>query len=413
MVLFNYATRELTAKIVYYGAGLCGKTTNLEYVHKSLPEKTRGKMLSLATQTDRTLFFDFLPVDLGSVRGMKTRVQLYTVPGQVFYDATRKLVLKGADGVVFVVDSQKEMLESNLDSWENLKQNLMENNLDINSIPMVVQYNKRDLPNILPIRDLDEKINILNAPSFEAIALSGMGVQETLKGVAKIVLKSLSKKYGRRGEEEEGAEEAVNEEASVSVPVLTALPPDDAVELSALEEEVKELPNADELEVGEEALHLEPIESIEDSPMLGEVEDVVELQEIREEEPEELSEIHEEVLESPPQEMEEKMELPPEAPKKTTRKKRTNVDEIFAEVAKKSGSSLSVDPSLLVDSLRKSATKKPDLKTVDMSAEKANQSAPAKATISGVDHPVDITITRDGQDIKLNLTITLRVRFED
>src|SRR5215471_16187326 len=134
MVLFNYATRELTAKVVYYGPGLCGKTTNLEYIHKALPEKSRGKMLSLATQTDRTLFFDFLPLDLGSVKGMKTRVQLYTVPGQVFYDATRKLVLKGADGVVFVADSQKEMMQSNLESWENLKQNLKENSLDINTI---------------------------------------------------------------------------------------------------------------------------------------------------------------------------------------------------------------------------------------------------------------------------------------
>src|SRR5438067_9375705 len=153
MVLFNYATRELTAKVVYYGPGLCGKTTNLEFIHKNLPEKSRGKMLSLANQNDRTLFFDFLPIDLGSVKGMKTRVQLYTVPGQVFYDATRKLVLKGADGIVFVVDSQKEMLESNLESWENLKQNLKENSLDINAIPIVLQYNKRDLPNVMSVKE--------------------------------------------------------------------------------------------------------------------------------------------------------------------------------------------------------------------------------------------------------------------
>src|SRR5262245_12306298 len=197
MVLFNYATRELTAKVVYYGPGLCGKTTNLEFIHKNLPEKTRGKMLSLATQTDRTLFFDFLPIDLGSIKGMKTRVQLYTVPGQVFYDATRKLVLKGADGVVFVVDSQKELMESNLESWENLKDNLRENNLDIESIPLVIQYNKRDLPNVLPVRDLDKKINEVKAPYFEAIAINGQGVQDTLKGITKVVLNAISQKYMR------------------------------------------------------------------------------------------------------------------------------------------------------------------------------------------------------------------------
>src|SRR5262245_35725335 len=195
MVLFNYATRELTAKVVYYGPGLCGKTTNLEFIHKNLPEKTRGKMLSLATQTDRTLFFDFLPIDLGSIKGMKTRVQLYTVPGQVFYDATRKLVLKGADGIVFVVDSQKEMLNSNLESWQNLKQNLAENNLDINSIPIVIQYNKRDLPNVLPVKQLDSKINDVKAESFDAVAISGKGVQETLKGIAKLVLVNLAQRF--------------------------------------------------------------------------------------------------------------------------------------------------------------------------------------------------------------------------
>lgn len=201
MVLFNYATRELTAKIVYYGPGLCGKTTNLEYIHKSLPEKTRGKMLSLATQTDRTLFFDFLPIDLGSVKGMKTRVQLYTVPGQVFYDATRKLVLKGADGVVFVADSQREMFDSNLESWENLRQNLQENGLDINTIPMVVQMNKRDLPNVMPVKELNQKLNEVGVPYYEAVAITGKGVQETLKGIAKVVLENLSQKYTKEGKE--------------------------------------------------------------------------------------------------------------------------------------------------------------------------------------------------------------------
>src|SRR5512138_3136711 len=141
MVLFNYSTKELTAKVVYYGPGLCGKTTNLQWIHEKLPIKNKGKMLSLATETDRTLFFDFLPIELGAIRGMKTKIQLYTVPGQVFYDATRKLVLKGADGVVFVADSQKEMMDSNLDSWQNFEANLKENGLDIHTIPLVIQYN--------------------------------------------------------------------------------------------------------------------------------------------------------------------------------------------------------------------------------------------------------------------------------
>lgn len=208
MVLFNYATRELTAKIVYYGPGLCGKTTNLEYIHKSLPEKSRGKMLSLATQTDRTLFFDFLPIDLGSVKGMKTRVQLYTVPGQVFYDATRKLVLKGADGVVFVADSQREMMTSNLESWDNLKQNLAENGLDINTIPVVMQMNKRDLPNVMPVKELNQKLNEVGAPYYEAVAINGKGVQETLKGIAKVVLESLAQKYTKEGKEAKDASSA-------------------------------------------------------------------------------------------------------------------------------------------------------------------------------------------------------------
>src|SRR4026209_327126 len=236
MVLFNYATRELTAKVVFYGPGLCGKTTNLDYIHKTLPEKSRGKMLSLATQTDRTLFFDFLPLDLGSIKGMKTRVQLYTVPGQVFYDATRKLVLKGADGIVFVADSQKEMMQSNLDSWENLKQNLIENNLDINNIPLVIQYNKRDLPNVLPVKDLNKRFNVLKVPFFEAIALTGMGVQETFKGIAKVVMAQLSKKYGKPDEVAAVMKEEA-EKAKVAAPVG-----DQTMDLSDLDEEVQELP---------------------------------------------------------------------------------------------------------------------------------------------------------------------------
>ena len=196
MVLFNAATKELTAKIVYYGPGLCGKTTNLQHVYDTLPGEGRGKMLSLATQTDRTLFFDFLPIELGTIRGMKTRIQLYTVPGQVFYDATRKLVLRGADAVVFVADSQAPALESNKESFQNLITNLKDQGTDLEKIPHVIQWNKRDTPNALPVETLDREINLFGAPTFEACAMRGEGVKETLTGVAKLVLKSLAERYG-------------------------------------------------------------------------------------------------------------------------------------------------------------------------------------------------------------------------
>ncbi|MCB1045152.1 MAG: hypothetical protein KDC35_19575 [Acidobacteria bacterium] len=196
MVLFNYATKELTAKVVYYGPGLCGKTSNLQYIYDTLPDVSKGKMLSLATKTDRTLFFDFLPIDLGSIRGMKTKIQLYTVPGQVFYDTTRKLVLKGADGVVFVADSQEPMLEANIDSFDNLITNLKEQNQDLSTVPHVIQYNKRDMKNALTIEQLEKEVNRFNMPHFEAIAVKGDGVFETLKGISKLVLKNLTAKYG-------------------------------------------------------------------------------------------------------------------------------------------------------------------------------------------------------------------------
>jgi len=202
MVLFNYATKELTAKVVYYGPGLCGKTTNLQYIYDTLPETTKGKMLSLATKTDRTLFFDFLPIDLGNIRGMKTKIQLYTVPGQVFYDTTRKLVLKGADGVVFVADSQAPMLDANIDSFDNLITNLREQNQELETLPHVIQMNKRDMKNILSPEVMDEKVNRFNVPMFEAIATEGMGVFETLKGISKQVLKHLTQKYGLEPEKE-------------------------------------------------------------------------------------------------------------------------------------------------------------------------------------------------------------------
>ncbi len=196
MVLFNYSTKELTAKVVYYGPGLCGKTTNLQWIHERLPIKNKGKMLSLATETDRTLFFDFLPIEIGTIRGMKTRIQLYTVPGQVFYNATRRMVLKGADAVCFVCDSQEAMLDANLESYENMRQNLEANEIDPDEIPVVLQYNKRDLPNALPIEILNERMNPHNYPFYEAIAVKGAGVEDTLKAVTKLVFKSLSAKYG-------------------------------------------------------------------------------------------------------------------------------------------------------------------------------------------------------------------------
>lgn len=195
MVLFNYSTKELTAKVVYYGPGLCGKTTNLQYIHGNLPANVKGKMLSLATKTDRTLFFDFLPIDLGHIRGMKTRVQLYTVPGQVFYNETRKLVLKGADGIVFVADSQKQMIGANVESFKNLEENLKAHGLTLAEMPHVLQFNKRDLPKLASIEELNAAINRYNAPFYESVATTGIGVQDTLKAITKLVLVHLTQKY--------------------------------------------------------------------------------------------------------------------------------------------------------------------------------------------------------------------------
>jgi hypothetical protein len=196
MALLNHATKEITAKVVYYGPGLCGKTTNLEWIHEKLPIKNKGTMVSLATESDRTMFFDYLPIELGSVRGMKTRIQLYTVPGQVFYDSTRRMVLKGADAVVFVADSQEAMLDANVESLVSLRRNLLSNELDP-ELPMVLQYNKRDLPTALPLDTLNARLNPRNIPFYEAVAIQGKGVEETLVGVTVILFKSLAKLYGQ------------------------------------------------------------------------------------------------------------------------------------------------------------------------------------------------------------------------
>jgi hypothetical protein len=193
MSFINYSSREINCKIVYYGPGLCGKTTNLQYVYAKTNPEAKGKMISLATETERTLFFDFLPLSLGEIRGFKTRFHLYTVPGQVFYDASRKLILKGVDGVVFVADSQIERMEANLESVENLRVNLAEQGYDLSKVPYVVQYNKRDLPNIATVEELHRLINPTNVPEFQAVAPTGVGVFDTLKAVAKLVLTELKK----------------------------------------------------------------------------------------------------------------------------------------------------------------------------------------------------------------------------
>jgi signal recognition particle receptor subunit beta len=187
----NFAAREINCKIVYYGAGLGGKTTNLQVIYQKTADQQKGKMISLATETERTLFFDFLPLDLGSVRGFKTRIHLYTVPGQVFYDASRKLILRGVDGIVFVADSQEQRMDANVEALENLMSNLKEHGYDFNKIPYVLQLNKRDLPNILPIDILSTELRKKNEPIVEAVAFQGVGVFETLKEIAKQVLTEL------------------------------------------------------------------------------------------------------------------------------------------------------------------------------------------------------------------------------
>jgi signal recognition particle receptor subunit beta len=193
MTFINYMAREINCKIVYYGPGLCGKTTNLQFIYEKTNPQAKGKMISLATETERTLFFDFLPLSLGEIRGFKTRFHLYTVPGQVFYDASRKLILKGVDGVIFVADSQIERLEANQESVDNLRTNLAEQGYALEKLPYVVQYNKRDLPNVVPVEELRPLINPTGVPDYEACARTGPGVFETLKAVSKQVLNELKR----------------------------------------------------------------------------------------------------------------------------------------------------------------------------------------------------------------------------
>ncbi len=192
MSMINYASREINCKVVYYGTGLGGKTTNLEHIYSRVNPDTKGKMISLATETERTLFFDFLPLDLGEVKGFKTRFHLYTVPGQVYYNASRRLILKGVDGIVFVADSQKERAEANIEAMHNLYENLESYGYDLQSIPFVIQYNKRDLPNILPVEQIRAQLNPNGVPDHEGVATEGSGVFETLTSVSKLVVSALS-----------------------------------------------------------------------------------------------------------------------------------------------------------------------------------------------------------------------------
>jgi mutual gliding-motility protein MglA len=192
MSMINYASREINCKLVYYGTGLGGKTTNLEYIYSRVNPETKGKMISLATETERTLFFDFLPIDLGEIRGFKTRFHLYTVPGQVYYNASRRLILKGVDGLIFVADSQATRAEANIEAMHNLYENLETYGYDLQKIPFAIQYNKRDMPNILAVEELRSQINPMGVSDFEAIAIEGKGVFETLSNVSKLVVKNLS-----------------------------------------------------------------------------------------------------------------------------------------------------------------------------------------------------------------------------
>jgi signal recognition particle receptor subunit beta len=197
MVQINFALKEVNCKVVYYGPGMSGKTTNLEIVHQKAPDENKGELTSISTDGDRTLFFDFMPLDLGNVAGMRTKFQLYTVPGQVYYNSTRKLVLQGVDGVIFVADSDPEKMDENLESYANLIENLAEYGKDVRELPHVIQYNKRDLPNALPVEEIDRQLNKFGVPTFEAVAYTGEGVFPTLKTLAAMVLESIEKIDGR------------------------------------------------------------------------------------------------------------------------------------------------------------------------------------------------------------------------
>ena len=238
MALFNYATRELSAKIVYYGPGLSGKTTNIEMVHKLLRPEQKGRLISLPTETDRTLFFDFLPIELGQIKGFKVRFHLYTVPGQVFYNATRRLVLQGVDGVVFVADSQREMINGDMESLKNLMDNLSSYGKKLEELPFVLQYNKRDLRNVAPVAELDTALNLLHVPTFEAVAPTGKGVAETLVAISRRVFAHLQKTLLMPGEM--AAHEDIGDLADARIRKTFTTPVDEPLEEITDIEEIRE-----------------------------------------------------------------------------------------------------------------------------------------------------------------------------
>lgn len=250
MALVNHTTREINAKIVYYGPGLCGKTTNIHLIYHRIAPNQRGKLISLATETDRTLFFDFLPVELGTIKNYKVRFHLYTVPGQVFYNATRKLVLKGADGVIFVADSQRAMLDANVESLTNLHDNFAEQGVNLDEFPMVIQYNKRDLPDVMTVEELNAALNPRTVPSFEAVAMTGEGVLKTFTAISKLVLQDMQKSPERhnftlgdiigKGDKEPLLTKTAPKEAPPTEPSMPGAPMAEAKpEMAALEQAVK------------------------------------------------------------------------------------------------------------------------------------------------------------------------------
>jgi signal recognition particle receptor subunit beta len=250
MALFNYATRELSAKIVYYGPGLSGKTTNIEMVHKILRPDQKGRLISLPTETDRTLFFDFLPIDLGLIKGFKVRFHLYTVPGQVFYNATRRLVLQGVDGVVFVADSQREMMNGNMESLRNLMDNLSTYGKKLEELPFVLQYNKRDLRNVASVGEMDKSLNFLRVPTYEAVAPAGKGVTETLVAISRLVFSNLRKTLLMPGEM--AAHEDIGELADARIQKTFASQEADALEEISEIEEIRVVPAPAPAEVAAE-----------------------------------------------------------------------------------------------------------------------------------------------------------------
>ncbi len=248
MALFNYATKEIIIKLVYYGPGMSGKTTNLQYLHSVLNPKTRGKLLSLATEADRTLFFDFLPVELGKIRDFSIRFQLYTVPGQVWYNATRKLVLRGADAIVFVADSQSEMMEQNIESLKNMHENLVACNINPNDTPLILQYNKRDLPNILSIDELNKNLNKNKKYEYiESVAVDGAGVEDTFQRISKLVLQGITKKHKIEVQPPEELVKTIEPETSHEEMILTKPIPEEPVpEIPIIESSRYEYPETEQ-----------------------------------------------------------------------------------------------------------------------------------------------------------------------